>query len=107
MFVDAEHSKLENIPESLVSTYSKDKHGLYLSCNEQQALIYGLADTNEVKGASDFEFMESECASRLRYNDSCVRTNHQTSCFLEFYSSKKTSYAVISLQNILIIKTQK
>lgn len=49
--------------------YWKNKHGVYLGCNLQQAQSYRLNDINELLGKSDFDIFDYDVAYGIRQND--------------------------------------
>lgn len=49
--------------------YWKDKDGVYLGCNLQQAISYGFKSPKDVIGKSDFDILDHETAEMLRKND--------------------------------------
>jgi len=49
--------------------YWKDRGGVYLGCNDLQAINYGLNDSHEVIGKTDFDFFNQENAESVREND--------------------------------------
>lgn len=67
--------KLLEIPlEAIVSSfpghlYWKNKEGIYLGCNEEQAKSLGFSHPSEVVGKTDYDFIWAEQAEQLRHLD--------------------------------------
>ncbi len=61
---------LSNIVENMPGyIYWKNKDGIHLGCNRQQAESLGFYDSSEVIGKADFELFEEDLAVSIRKND--------------------------------------
>jgi len=67
-FINAEilrHILLQTIPDLI---WSKDKDGIYLSCNKMFERFFGTSET-EILGKTDYDFVDRDLADFFREND--------------------------------------
>jgi two-component system aerobic respiration control sensor histidine kinase ArcB len=63
--------------------YWKDRNGVYLGCNENQARVIGLSSSAEVCGKTDYDFYDKEVADLLTQTDNRVMRSNSTRCLEE------------------------
>jgi DNA-binding CsgD family transcriptional regulator len=68
-----------------VMTYSKNIHGEYLACNEQQISAFGLKNKKDVLGKTDLDLLPNAitAANTFRKNDKNIIVTKQSGCFME------------------------
>jgi len=69
---------IQNIPDLI---WLKDKDGIYLTCNKRFEDFFGAKDT-EIKGKSDYDFVDKELADFFRMHDNKVMQTNK-SCINE------------------------
>lgn len=93
MFVRNEIFQIESTDGLPIIVCSKDVNGEYMEGNERQAMVVGLSNVHDLKGKTDFDFVDSQSAGLLQQNDSRVWQSHKSYCFIESYISTKTLHA--------------
>ncbi len=64
-----ESNLIDILRESFGHIYLKDKNGVWLFCNVEQALALGFSSTEEISGKTDFDFFKHDEATKIRSND--------------------------------------
>ncbi len=72
---------VENIPQKI---FTKDRHSVYLSCNENYARDLGIKP-EEIIGKTDYDFYPKELAEKYRSDDKNVMDSGETESFEEQY----------------------
>ena len=73
-------SLLEILPGHI---YWKNKDGIYLGCNQDQAEYYGLKSIHEILNKTDFDILPPKIASKVRANDLSIMKNSSTRTLIE------------------------
>jgi PAS domain S-box-containing protein len=72
---------IENLPQKV---FSKDRHSVYLSCNESYALDLGIK-AEAIKGRTDYEFFPRKLAEKYRCDDKRIMETGGTETIEEKY----------------------
>jgi two-component system, cell cycle sensor histidine kinase and response regulator CckA len=72
---------VDNIPQKI---FSKDRHSVYISCNENYARDLGIK-AEEIIGKTDYNFYPKEFAEKYRSDDKNVMDSGETKSFEEQY----------------------